>query len=143
MIVRLKHDEKPDESKIFVRHRPVNPQDSESDVYWLDLDELFRDPIIVSASANDVPEEIKSFLPKWRDMAKEIVNDKNKTFWPVKYASTDVWYQDVKYRIGTEIIRDIAVGETEQWLYEKISYEVSRDMYQLGAQYVEYNGMLD
>ena len=143
MIVRLKHDEKPDESKIFVRHRPVNPQDSESDVYWLDLDELFRDPIIVSASANDVPEEIKSFLPKWRDMAKEIVNDKNNTFWPVKYASTDVWYQDVKYRIGTEIIRDIAVGETEQWLYEKISYEVSRDMYQLGAQYVEYNGMLD
>ena len=143
MIVRLKHDEKPDESKIFVRHRPVNPQDSESDVYWLDLDELFRDPIIVSASANDVPEEIKSFLPKWRDMAKKIVNDKNNTFWPVKYASTDVWYQDVKYRIGTEIIRDIAVGETEQWLYEKISYEVSRDMYQLGAQYVEYNGMLD
>ena len=68
-------------------------------------------------------------------MAKEIVNDKNNTFWPVKYASTDVWYQDVKYRIGTEIIQDIALGETEQWLYEKISYEVSRDMYQLGAQY--------
>ena len=143
MIIRLKCDEKPDERGLFVRHRPVNPQDPESDVFWLDSDELFRKPIIVRETSTDVPEEIKSFIPKWREMAKEIAADRTKTYWPVKYASTDVWYQGVKYQIGTEIVQDIAVRDTEQWLYEIISYEVKRDMYKIGAQYVEYNGMLD
>lgn len=143
MIIRLKYNEKPDEHKIFPRWRKVDPKNPESDVLWLDYDELFREPIIVTKDSRNVPEEIMAFVPKWRERAREIANDETKPYWPVKYAQTDIWYHGGKYRVGTELIKDLAKGNTEDWLYEMINFDVEKDVSTLGIDYLEYQGMLD
>ena len=143
MVIRLKHNEKPDENSLFVRRRPVDPDNPESDVIWLDYKELFRDPTIVTEASTDVPEEIMAFVPKWRDMARKIASDDTKPYWPVKYAQTDIWYRGGKYRVGTELIKDLAKENTQDWLYEMISYDVEKDVSTLDIDYVMYHGLLD
>lgn len=143
MVIRLRYNEKPDGDKLFPRQRPVDPKDPESDVIWLDYDELFREPTVVTETSTDVPEEIMAFVPKWREMAREIASDETKPFWPVKYAQTDIWYRGGKYRVGTELIKDLANESTKDWLYEMISYEVEKDVSTLDIDYITYNGMLD
>ena len=143
MVIRLKHNEKPDENSLFVRQRPVDPDNPESDVIWLDYEELFRDPIIVKEDSTDVPEKIMAFVPKWRDMARKIASDDTKPYWPVKYAQTDIWYRGGKYRVGTELIKDLAKENTQDWLYEMISYDVEKDVSTLDIDYVMYHGLLD
>ena len=143
MIIRLKYNERPEGDHLFPRFRQVDPKDPESDVIWLDYEELFREPIIVKEDSTDVPEEIMAFVPKWRDMARKIASDDTKPYWPVKYAQTDIWYRGIKYRVGTELIKDLAKANTQDWLYEMISYDVRDDVSTLDIDYITYHGMLD
>ena len=143
MIVRLKYNEKPDGDMLIARQHPLDPDDPKSDVVWMDYDEMFREPIIVTEASTDVPEEIMAFVPKWREMAREIASDETQSYWPVKYAQTDIWYRGEKYRVGTELIKDLADKFTVDWLYEMISYDVKKDVSTLDIDYVMYHGMLD
>ena len=142
MIVRGRYDWKPTDPKLIIQH-PLDWPDPKADIVWMDYDECYKDPIMVGEDAENVPEEIKAFIPKWREGAKEALKRIDSFLCPIKYASSDVYYKGEKYRVGTGIISDISDYTTIGWLFECIEKEIARDMYSIGAIYVEYNGMMD
>ena len=143
MIIRLKKGETPNDADILQVKLPLDFINPESDVVWMDYDEWLREPIYVSGISENIPSEIKALIPKWRALAESIEKDENKTYWPVKYAYTDVWFGDGKYRIGASILSGIGKDNTSSWLYEMIQHEVKEDLYSVGAIYVKYDGMID
>ncbi len=91
----------------------------------------------------DAPEEIRAFIPKWRQSARKALQDSMILFYPVKRAGSVVHYKGQEYRIDTGIIADIGNQYTRDWLYEVIEKEIEKDLYSIGANKVYYTGMLD
>ncbi len=140
MIIRLKCNEKPTDESLTIERKLdwINP---ESDVVWMSHDEIQKDSILVTEDA-EVPEEIKAFIPKWREKAIEVDNSR-KSFCPIKRAGSEVYYKGGKYYIDTKILYGIGNQYTIDWLFESISRDIEEDMYSIGATYVEYHGMVD
>lgn len=107
----------------------------------MSYDEFSKDSILVSEDA-DVPEEIKAFIPRWREKAIEI-DGSNKRFCPTKRAGSDVYYKREKYYINTKILHSVGNKYTIDWLFEYVSRDIEEDLYSIGATYVEYRGMID
>lgn len=142
MIVRGRYDWKPADPKLTVQ-RHLNWLDDYADIVWMDYEEWSRDPIIVSEEAEDVPKEIEAFIPKWRKSAADTLNGPVAYFCPIKWACSDVYYKGKKYRIDTGVISGIGNQYTIDWLFEYIEKEIEKDLYSIGALYVEYRGMVD
>jgi len=140
MIIRLKYNEKPTDRSLTIK-RELNWLNPESDVIWMSEDELHKESVLVTEDA-DVPEEIKEFIPRWRELAIE-ANNSNKNFCPIKRAGSEVYYKGGKYYIDTRILHDIGNEYTIDWLFESISSDIEEDMYSIGASYVQYRGMID
>ncbi len=142
MVIRCKYDDPQIIPELDVKLilEPMNPK---SDIVWMDNDDWFKTPINVSDKSNDIPEEILSFISKWRKSAEEIANDNSKSYWSVKFAGSDVYYHGGKYRIDTGIISGACDSNIIQWVYEMIEKEIEEDMYSIGADYVKYQGMID
>lgn len=141
MLVRLKPNEKPDDSQLTVKQF-LDRFDPNADVIWMSLDEWFREPISLSHNPEMVPEEIKAFIPKWREAAADAGKDES-YFCPIKRAGFDVFYHGNKYNIGTGILGDIGNQYTKDWILDSIESLIKNDLYSIGADYVRYTGMVD
>jgi hypothetical protein len=142
MIVRGSYDWKPADRKLSVQ-RHINWLDDKADIVWMDYDEWRKDPIIVSENAENVPKEIKAFIPKWRERAASVLNGPISYFCPIKWACSDVYYKGEKYRVDTGVIGGVTDHRTIDWLFEYIERDIAADLYSIGALYVEYRGMVD
>ena len=142
-MIRLKYNEKPSDPQLSVSQK-LDGWNSESDVVWMTWDEWFDKGIDVDEHPDDVPDEIKQFIPKWREEAAEV--DRNATdvdFWPVKHAESKVYYNDKCYCVDVGILHGIGNRYTIDWLFERVARTIENDMYSIGATYVRYMGMLD
>ncbi len=143
MAIRLKYNEKPADPQLTIRQK-INGWNSESDVVWMTRDEWFGDSTHVTEDSDGVPAEIRAFIPGWREKARQIEeNHDGYSFWPVKRASSTVFFDDKKYYIGTDILGDIGNQYTSDWIFEMISRTIEKDMYSIGATLVRYWGMID
>ena len=143
MAIRLNFNEKPREPQLTISQK-LNGWDPVSDVVWMSMDEWFGDSVRVYENSEDVPEEIKVFIPEWRKAARHIEdNPDDYYFWPVKRAGSKVFFGDKRYYIGTDILGNIGNQYTSDWIFELISRTIEKDMYSIGATYVKYMGMLD
>ena len=141
MIARCSYDFKPIDPRLTVQ-RHINWFDPKADVVWMTSEEFSKKTIIVHENAENVPKEIKRFIPKWREKALEVMNTRS-DFCPIKRASSNVYYKGEKYSIDTGILYDIGNAYTVDWLFETIARDIESDMYSIGAIYVEYLGMVD
>ncbi len=83
-MIKLKYNEKPDDPKLTVSQK-IDGRYPGSDVIWMTMEEWFDKGIEVDEDSEDVPDEIKQFIPGWREKAAEICRTAtNADFWPVK-----------------------------------------------------------
>ncbi len=142
MIVRGSYDWKPTDSKLTVQ-RHINWLDDKSDIVWMTHEEWAKEPIMVGENAQDVPQKIRDFIPKWRTRAAEVLEGPVSYYCPIKWACSDVYFKGEKYRIDTGVIAGIGNPNMIDWLFEYIEREIASDLYSIGALYVEYRGMVD
>ncbi len=142
MIIRSTYDVKLHDPRFTICHH-VNYLDPRADLVWMTPDEWEREPIVVNERSEDVPQAIKDFIPKWREEAYRVEKDEMKYFCPIKRAQSDVYYKGNKYVIDIGILHDIGNYITVDWLFDSISHTIERDLYSIGAIYVEYRGMID
>ena len=143
MAIRLKGDEKPRDPKLTVcKH--IIPWDKTSDAVWMTYEEWSRKGIEVNEDAPNVPESIKALIPRWRQLAMDIEKKaKENEFWPVKGAYSKAFFYDAVYEFDVGILHGIGNYITNGWLFESIESEIEKDLYSLGAVFVEYYGMMD
>ena len=142
MIIRSTYDVKPQDPRFTICHH-VNWLNSYADLIWMTQDEWDKKPIVVKENSEAVPKAIKDFIPKWREEARKVERDEKQFFCPIKHAQSDVYYKGNKYVIDTGMLYDIGNYMTVDWLFESIEGIIERDMYSIGAIYVEYRGMID
>jgi hypothetical protein len=143
MIIRCKNNEEPLAPKFPIKIK-VNWWDPQSEMILMDNEEWFRKPVSLLRTDDPKLDAIKASIPKWQAMARKIDNDPNEdeNFCPIKRASVGVYIFSGMYRIGTEII-DVGNEYTKDWLFERIEWDIEKDLYSVGAVYVRYNGMVD
>ena len=142
MVLRLKPGDRPDDPKMTICQH-INALNPEADVVWMTYDDWNKDPISLYHDPNAFPDEIKSLIPKWREYAMKADKEDGVFFFPIKWASVEIYYHDEKYYIGTEILSGIGDEYTKDWIFERIERRMEEDLYDLGADYVRYRGMID
>ncbi len=145
-MIRLKYDEKPRDPNLTISTR-VNRWDEKSDIVWMAWGEKNKKTIVVSEESSDVPECIKSFIPRWRQLARQcderMQGVSASGYWYVKGACSKAFFYDAVYEIDTGILYDIGDYSSAGYLFERIESEIEKDLYSIGAMYVEYYGMMD
>ena len=140
-MIRLKPNEKPDDPSLAIQQH-INWLDPHADIVWMTYDEFYQEAISYYHNPDDFPDEIKAFIPKWREEAIE-VEKSNRNFCPIKGAGIDIYYHGKKYDIGTEILAGIGNQYTTDWIFESIERGMEADLYGIGVDFVRYRGMID
>lgn len=136
-MIRLRYDETPEDKNLAAWFScDPEPSNINSDRIWMTLEQWLSRPKDYSQIKNTTfVDELEKFFDKWGKMALEF--DKDDSYWPVKYASVEFFYDEEKYFIGTDVtFRD-------QYLFERVATVIQKDLLSIGATCCKYTGMMD
>lgn len=102
---------------------------------WFTSDEWLK-PKEIYSDEDEMPEEIKQMLPKWR-AAVDKLKENFEPQWFTKLASVKFVYKDKHYKLIPA-----AIGATQE-MYDFVHRTIEKDLIELGAVYTFYTGMLD
>ena len=107
------------------------------EVVWMTIDEWFMDMKAYKEIKDlNILKAINKQIAEWKRIAKEANRFQ---YYPVKNAGIEFWIPEGKYFISPAMI-DKALDNFE---FEHVSVDIENYLYDIGALYVNYTGMLD
>lgn len=138
-MIRLHAGEMPTDKALTI-HVKVdrNPLHSNSDEIWMTDEEWFA-PVQDYSRIQDetLRKQIDIFMEKWTASAMTHKEDQDE--WPVKSAAVEFYLPEGRFEIRPADLNN----DIDSYMFECVSNDIEQDLYDAGAVYVQYTGMID